>query len=573
MTTLDSPARPLRGWEAAGDGRARRTILVALAMFAGPWLWWGTRIAEDHGLVGWHLPQGLALWTITPMLVTAVLLAGGPVALADLGRRIVRWRVRGPVWVAALLTPLAIAGVAAAIVTLLGGHVRVGEQISFPAALVYLGYGTGLFLLTEEAGWRGVLLARLQARLSPLSASLLVGVVWAVWHLPLLVSRGEGDPVRSLVPFSLLVIATSVLLGALFNAAQGSVLVAAFFHASFDATYSYFGVVGSGRAMLWATVAVTGLAAVALAHLTRSTSPRGTLDPRCSAHPVHEHRSEPDMTSEETTTRTLHRGEGRIAYETWGEGPLVVCVPGMGELRSSYRHNVHALSGAGLRVAAMDLRGHGGSDATFGEYDDVAAATDTIALVEVLGGGPAVLVGSSMGAGAAVWAAAERPDLVAGLVLVGPFVRDAPMNPVMAWAFRLAMSGFWAPAVWHRFQSSLYPRHRPADFVQHRAAIRASMRRPGYAKAFTATTRTSHGPVEARLSEVRVPVLVVMGTSDPDFRDPGAEADWIVGHLPDAERLLVEGAGHYPHAEVPEIVNPALGEFIGRVLPRTSGRG
>lgn len=69
----------------------------------------------------------------------------------------------------------------------------------------------------------------------------------------------------------------------------------------------------------------------------------------------------------------------------------------------------------------MDLRGHGGSDATFGDYDDVAAATGSIALIEVLGGGPAVVVGNSMGAGAAAWAAAERPDLVAGLVLVGPF--------------------------------------------------------------------------------------------------------------------------------------------------------
>src|SRR6478735_9423416 len=61
----------------------------------------------------------------------------------------------------------------------------------------------------------------------------------------------------------------------------------------------------------------------------------------------------------------LDCGEGRIAYDVTGEGPLVACLPGMGELRSSYRHNVAALTDAGFRVATMDLRGHGDSDATF----------------------------------------------------------------------------------------------------------------------------------------------------------------------------------------------------------------
>jgi pimeloyl-ACP methyl ester carboxylesterase len=273
------------------------------------------------------------------------------------------------------------------------------------------------------------------------------------------------------------------------------------------------------------------------------------------------------MSDRESNVEMLARDEGAIAYEVRGEGPLVVCVPGMGELRSSYRHNAVALVQAGFRVALMDLRGHGDSDATFERYDDVAAATDVIALIEQLGG-PAVVVGNSMGAGAAVWAAAERRDLVAGLVLVGPFVRNAPINPLLGWAFKVAMSGPWAAAVWHSYLPSLYPGQKPADFAEHRAAIRASMRRPGHAKAFTATTRTSHAPAEARLPEIQVPALVVMGTADPDFKDPAAEADWIVDHLAGSERLLVEGAGHYPHTEAPQLVNPAMVAFVEKVLPR-----
>ncbi len=75
-------------------------------------------------------------------------------------------------------------------------------------------------------------------------------------------------------------------------------------------------------------------------------------------------------------TRYLERPEGRIAYDVTGEGPLVVCVPGMGDLRSVYRFLVPELATVGFRVATMDLRGHGESDATFTTYDDVAAGGD-----------------------------------------------------------------------------------------------------------------------------------------------------------------------------------------------------
>src|SRR5215470_6143236 len=109
-----------------------------------------------------------------------------------------------------------------------------------------------------------------------------------------------------------------------------------------------------------------------------------------------------------TETRFLERPEGRIAYDVTGEGPLVICSPGMGDLRSVYRFFAPPLVDAGFQAATMDLRGHGESDATFGSYDDVATGTDLVALAKHLGG-PAVLVGNSMSAGAAVWAAAEAP--------------------------------------------------------------------------------------------------------------------------------------------------------------------
>jgi pimeloyl-ACP methyl ester carboxylesterase len=256
----------------------------------------------------------------------------------------------------------------------------------------------------------------------------------------------------------------------------------------------------------------------------------------------------------------LQRPGGRIAYEVAGSGPLVVCLPGMGDLRSVYRFLAPALREQGHRVATMDLRGHGDSDATFDSYDDVAAGGDLLALAEHLGG-PAILVGNSMGAGAAVWAAAERPELVTSLVLLGPFVRNAPVGAAAMLAFRLALLRPWGRKAWTLYYRSQYPGRRPDDLAAHIERIDANLRRPGRWRAFAATTHTSHAPAEARLGEVRAPTLVVMGERDRDFRDPAAEARWV-GERLGAEVFLVADGGHYPQAEYPEVVTRRVAAFM-----------
>lgn len=252
--------------------------------------------------------------------------------------------------------------------------------------------------------------------------------------------------------------------------------------------------------------------------------------------------------------------EGRIAYEVSGEGPLVVCVPGMGDLRGVYRFAVQDLLKANFRVAIMDLRGHGDSDASFSRYDDVATGEDILALIEHLGS-PATVVGNSIGAGAAVWAAAEKPDLLKSLVLIGPFVRDVPMPAGMKRLFRAAMRRPWGRFAWRSYLRTLYPGRTPDAFANHLADIDASLSRPDYWKAFVRTTRTSHAPAEARLGDVKARTLVVMGERDPDFPDPAAEAA-LLGSKLGCDVLMVPRAGHYPQAEYPEVVSPAIVDFL-----------
>jgi pimeloyl-ACP methyl ester carboxylesterase len=269
-----------------------------------------------------------------------------------------------------------------------------------------------------------------------------------------------------------------------------------------------------------------------------------------------------------TTTEYLDRGEGRIAYDVTGSGPLVVAVPGMGDLRSAYRHLAPALVDAGFRVATMDLRGHGDSDISFAAYDDPAAAADLMALIEELGG-PALVIGNSMGAAAAVIAAAEKPELVSGLVLVGPFVRNVPAPAWQRLMFRTLMGGPWARLAWLSYYPTLFPtRKGDEDYTEHRAAIGAALARPGYGKAFRATTHVSHAPAEAALARVSTAVLVVMGSKDPDFPDQHAEAEMIADRL-GGYAVLIPDAGHYPQSEFPELTSPAVLEFARSV---TSGR-
>ncbi|MBH0130894.1 alpha/beta fold hydrolase [Salinibacterium sp. NK8237] len=263
---------------------------------------------------------------------------------------------------------------------------------------------------------------------------------------------------------------------------------------------------------------------------------------------------------------------GNVAFDERGSGPLILLVPGMGDLRSTYRFLAPALAAAGYRVVSTELRGHGDSDASFPSYGDEATASDIAALLRQLDA-PAVVVGNSMGAGAAVIAAAEMPELVAGLVLVGPFVREpASANPLMKLVMRILMARPWAAGVWEAYLPKLYAGAKPSDFAEYQDAVIAAMKRPGYARAFSLTTRTDHVKAEESLAAITTPTLVVMGDNDPDFPDPKAEAGWISATLGGAT-VMIEDAGHYPQSQQPEQTATAILDFLSASGHRGSGRG
>ena len=116
---------------------------------------------------------------------------------------------------------------------------------------------------------------------------------------------------------------------------------------------------------------------------------------------------------------------GQIAYDdTGGHGPLVLAIPGMGDLRSEYRLLRPELEGAGYRVVTMDVRGFGETSTGGDDYSAHAVGRDALALIEHLDAGSAVILGNSFAAGSALWAAHDAPAHVSGVALLGPIVRD-----------------------------------------------------------------------------------------------------------------------------------------------------
>ncbi|MGH2353756.1 MAG: alpha/beta fold hydrolase [Chloroflexota bacterium] len=262
------------------------------------------------------------------------------------------------------------------------------------------------------------------------------------------------------------------------------------------------------------------------------------------------------------STLYLDRPVGKVAYDDSGAGdPLVVCVPSMGDLRAEYRFLVPHLVAAGYRVVTMDVRGHGESTAGWPDYSAAAIGSDMVALLRHLNAGSAFLIGTSMAAGAAAWAAAETPDLVLGLVLSGPFVRDVPAPAGMKLLIKLLFGGPWGVTAWGVYYGSLYPARKPPDFAAYRRALAANLSEPGRFGALQKMLAASKAAVEARLPEVRAPTLVLMGTRDPDFKDPQAEAR-LVGERLRGAVAMVQGADHYPHAELPDHVAPHILAFL-----------
>jgi pimeloyl-ACP methyl ester carboxylesterase len=273
-------------------------------------------------------------------------------------------------------------------------------------------------------------------------------------------------------------------------------------------------------------------------------------------------------------TEFVNVGGGRIAYEVVGQGPLVVLSHGMGDNRSAYRFLAPLIANAGYRVASVDLRGHGQSSTGWGSYTHADSAGDLMEVIRKLDG-PAVIVGQSFSGGVTTISAAKNPDLVSAIVEIGPFTRPPTISLAALLGnahhrrgslllMRVLISG--SVNTWSKYLDVAYPGLKPADWDTWLTALQVNMREPGRMKALQSMAGGKLVEAAAQLANVRCPALVIMGSKDPDWPEPEAEAAAIVGLLPAGRGryVMIENAGHYPHAQYPNQVADALLPFLAK---------
>lgn len=252
-------------------------ILFFILAFLFPWLIWGTTIAQSRGILQFHIPQSLAFWIgLNLSTYIAAVITGGLPAIKDILKRIVRWQVK-PIWyITALLLTGVIALIAIGIHMALGGTNKVGELLTFQSLLPSLLFQIFFFLLTEETAWRGFALPRLQAKYNALNSSLILGILWGLWHLPLVFIPGSFQSSVPFIGFILSAIATSIMMTWIFNNSRGSVLLAAIFHGATDASIAFLNVMTGDLRLFWVFIIVQWIAVALIvltqgvAHLSRS---------------------------------------------------------------------------------------------------------------------------------------------------------------------------------------------------------------------------------------------------------------------------------------------------------------
>jgi uncharacterized protein len=188
-----------------------------------------------------------AHWPAGPLVAAVIVLAltEGRAGLRDLGARMIRWRVGWGPWAFAVLVPLGVLAVAAATNALVWGapvHLALGG-VGLVAAIRFVNPLDGP--LGEEPGWRGYAVPRLQERYSKPAAAAVLGVIVALWHLPL-VTTGQLSWVGLPVTFVI-----TIVYSWLFDRANGSVLLTMVFHvAQGTVSYAALGFAGADAARM-----------------------------------------------------------------------------------------------------------------------------------------------------------------------------------------------------------------------------------------------------------------------------------------------------------------------------------
>ncbi|HEX8097569.1 MAG TPA: alpha/beta hydrolase [Pyrinomonadaceae bacterium] len=263
----------------------------------------------------------------------------------------------------------------------------------------------------------------------------------------------------------------------------------------------------------------------------------------------------------------------RVHYQEAGplDAPVILLIHGFSAFNLVWSEVLLPIAGAGFRVVAPDLLGHGFSDKPKdGEYTIEAQARMITRLMDELGVGRATLVGNSYGGAVAAACALDYPERVERLVLVGAVINDEAKNQPMLRLARaplvgnviapLLMDSRWVvrrrlTKIHSDFARSLFDdkrlesRHLPLKAASTQRAILHSLRR----------WKAERIARDAHL--IRQPTLLIWGEQDTDT--PLRLGEHLRGVMRDARLVVFRRCGHLPQEEYPQEFTELVTSFCG----------
>ncbi len=262
---------------------------------------------------------------------------------------------------------------------------------------------------------------------------------------------------------------------------------------------------------------------------------------------------------------------GFTHYELAGPGDLrpVVLIHGFSVPCFIWDSTFAALVSANHRVLRYDLLGRGYSDRPRVRYDIGLFVEQLLELLDGLDIGEVDLVGLSMGGAIATRFTVEHSARVRRLALIDPIgTEPMPLNLLYEAALlpgisEAALGVFGTEGMLSSLASDFFD---PSEIARFRDQYRAQMQFRGFKRAILSTLRNGavNGSPQAydALGQLNTPVLLIWGRDDRTL--PLAQSTPILKRVPRAEFHIIDGAGHIPNVERPDVVHPILLDFLER---------
>jgi membrane protease YdiL (CAAX protease family) len=221
------------------DAKSRKLELILFVAFTYGYLWLLFGVSKVFDIAFSYDPRqpgGILVLVGVPAAligsVLATLLTSGWDGLRRLFQRSFHWRFAPTWYLAAVSAPLLVTAA-----SVLAAIWIAGAELPDPWFSPYMPFGFMAFFLIyvglgEEIGWRGFALPRFQESLGSLGGSIVVGVLWALWHVPLFLMPGSSQHGDLLVPYVFLLTCWTIVMALFVEKAHGSVLPAILLHGS-----------------------------------------------------------------------------------------------------------------------------------------------------------------------------------------------------------------------------------------------------------------------------------------------------------------------------------------------------